>query len=384
MSQNVAGYGRHRANGALARQPEVRVEQAVTGIEAAAYRIPTDRPEADGTLSWDSTTVVVVHAKTTTGVVGTGYTYAHHCLVPLITDVLTPTVTGYDVTETAAAWESMRAAIRNLGRPGLVSTAIAAVDLALWDAKARSLGHPLHHLLGGARTSVPIYGSGGFTTYTDRELAEQLGRWVDRGIPRVKMKIGGDWRESVRRAGVARSAVGDDVELYVDANGAHDRTTAEILGRALAEEAGVLWFEEPVTSDDLDGLAWLARRLPLDVAAGEYGYQVEYFDRLAGSVDVVQADITRCAGLTEWLRVGATVAARKKPLSGHCAPAAHLHAATVLPELRHLEYFHDHVRIERMLFDGYPDPVGGSLRPPDTPGTGLTFKESDAARYRVA
>jgi L-alanine-DL-glutamate epimerase-like enolase superfamily enzyme len=227
---------------------------------------------------------------------------------------------------------------------------------------------------------VPVYGSGGFTTYSEHQLVGQLAGWVEQGIPRVKMKIGTSPADDLTRACAVRKAVGDDVELYVDANGAYDRVTAGRLGRRLAEDAGVTWFEEPVSSDDLTGLAGLSHDLPLDVTAGEYGYHLEYFQAMYGCVDVIQADVTRCAGITEWLKVaGATTI----PVSGHCAQSVHVHAATVPMNLRHLEYFHDHARIERMLFDGVLDPVHGQLVPSQEPGNGLVFKEPDARVYRV-
>jgi L-alanine-DL-glutamate epimerase-like enolase superfamily enzyme len=352
----------------------------ITSVEAAAYTVPTDGPEADGTLSWDATTVVVVTVRTRSGVTGIGHTYGHECLTGLIDGLLAPRVVGIDVRETGGAWEAMRSAIRNLGRPGICSMAIAAVDLAVWDAKARTLDVPLHRLLGGCRAEVPVYGSGGFTTYSRDDLVAQLTGWVEQGIPRVKMKIGISAEDDLDRVRAVRAAIGADTELYVDANGAYDQVTALRLGRRLAEEADVTWFEEPVSSDDLPGLGGLSRDLPLDVTAGEYGYHLEYFQVMAPCVDVLQADITRCAGITEWLRVAS---ATTKPFSGHTAPMAHVHAATVPPHLRHLEYFHDHVRIEQMFFDGALEPVHGCLIPAETPGNGLVFKEADAERFRV-
>ena len=315
---------------------------------------------------------------------GLGYAYGDACLVPLISSLLAPLVVGVDVRETGRAWSAMIAAIRNLGRPGLCSMAIAAVDIALWDLKARCLGQPLHRLLGAGRDAVPVYGSGGFTNYTMEQLIGQLAGWVNDGIPRVKLKIGRlPWRDELERVVAVRTALGDNVELYVDANGAYDRTTARTVGSALATEAGVTWFEEPVSSDDLAGLAALSTLLPLDVTAGEYGYHLPYFQEMLPAVDVLQADAGRCAGITEWLRVAAAAEASQVPFSAHCGQSLHAHVATVPPGLRHIEYFHDHARIEKLLFDNVLKPVNGCLRPTGTPGNGLTFKEADAAEFRV-
>jgi len=361
----------------------------VVSVDVSAYTIPTDMPEADGTLAWDKTTLVVVDAETRAGVRGLGFAYGHTAMADVIKATLVPVIVGTDVRETGSAWSAMVRSIRNLGRPGIVSMAISAVDLALWDAKARLFEQPLHRLLGAIRSAVPIYGSGGFTTYTMHELLTQLTGWVSSDIPRVKMKIGTDWgvswRADVARIAAVRNAIGDDAELFVDANGGYNRVQARRLGVQFASDFGVSWFEEPVSSDDLAGLHGLVDALPLDVAAGEYGYDLDYFRSMlaAGAVDVLQADIGRCGGITEWLRVAALAAAEQVPFSGHCGPAIHLHAATVPPNLRHLEYFHDHVRIENMLFDGIAQPHDGTLTPSDAPGNGYTLKTADAAQYRV-
>jgi L-alanine-DL-glutamate epimerase-like enolase superfamily enzyme len=281
-------------------------------------------------------------------------------------------------------------AIRNHGRPGVASSAIAAVDLALWDLKARMLGQPLCRLLGMQRDAVPIYGSGGFTSYTDEQLADQLGGWVHSdGIPRVKMKVGTSWGSAgprdIERVARVRAEIGDRAELFVDANGAYTRKQAVRIERAF-RDCGVTWFEEPVSSDDLAGLREVRAAITSDVAAGEYGYDVRYFDRMcsAGAVDVLQADVSRCAGITEWLRVAAIAAAHGLEISGHCAQSLHVAPACAVPNLRHLEYFHDHARVDRLLFDGVLDPDGGTPDPNlDCAGMGLELKEPDAAPFLV-
>jgi L-alanine-DL-glutamate epimerase-like enolase superfamily enzyme len=241
-------------------------------------------------------------------------------------------------------------------------------------------------LLGAVTDHVPVYGSGGFTTYGVTRLADQLAGWVADGIPRVKMKVGTDAGTDPRRVRAARDAIGNDAELFVDANGAYCTQQALALANIFREQADVCWFEEPVSSDDLTSLGRVRDGVPagIEVAAGEYGYDLFYFERMAqaGAVDVLQADITRCGGVTELLRIGAIARAHHLPLSLHCGPAIHVHAATALQQLRHLEYFHDHVRIERMLFDGLPELRDGALWPDvSRPGIGLELKRADAERY---
>jgi L-alanine-DL-glutamate epimerase-like enolase superfamily enzyme len=362
-----------------------RVETAVEALEVAAYTIPTDAPEADGTLSWDATTIVVVHAHAG-GEWGLGYTYADVSTAKLVESKLAAIVESADAMSPQAVWDTMVRQTRNLGRPGITSMAIAAVDLALWDLKARLLGVPLCKLLGMARDQVPIYGSGGFTAYSLQRLEEQLAGWVDEGIPRVKMKIGSVADDDPGRVRAARTAIGPNAELFVDANGAYSRKQALALAERFRAEAEVGWFEEPVSSDDLAGLRLLRDRAPagIAIAAGEYGYDAPYFERMleAGAVDVLQADVTRCGGVTELLRVDSLCRARNMPLSLHCGPAIHLHPGLALGQLVHLEYFHDHVRIEHLLLDGVSRPRDGALHPElDRPGIGLELKRADAERY---
>ncbi|HEY7309852.1 MAG TPA: enolase C-terminal domain-like protein [Gemmataceae bacterium] len=361
-------------------------EVALDRITVSAYTIPTDVPESDGTIAWDKTTLVLVEASAG-GRTGLGYTYADTATARLIDELLADVVKGRDAFAVPAAWAAMVHAIRNLGRPGIASMAVAAVDNALWDLKARLLDVPLVALLGGAREAAPIYGSGGFTSYTPEQLQRQLGDWVAEGIPLVKMKIGTHPEQDLPRVRTARQAIGRDAELFVDANGAYSRKQALAQAEAFAE-LGVTWFEEPVSSDDLEGLRLLRDRAPavMDIAAGEYGYDLRYFRRLldAGSVDVLQADATRCAGITGFLQAAALCSAHCLELSAHCAPALHVHPCCAVLPLRHLEYFHDHVRIEQLLFDGVLTPLEGALRPDlSRPGMGLEFKQADAARYAV-
>ncbi|WP_172652424.1 enolase C-terminal domain-like protein [Rhodococcus opacus] len=365
------------------------IDTPITDLTATAYTIPTDAPEADGTLSWDSTTMVLAQVSAG-GQVGTGWTYAPPAAAAVVTGILADLITGEDPTAVPGLHAAMAAAVRNAGRPGIAGCALSAVDIALWDLKARLLAVPLHRLLGAARDTVPIYGSGGFTTYHRHQLETQLSEWVqEQSIPRVKIKIGEAWGtrtdRDLDRIRQARHVIGDDTELYVDANGAYGRKQA-IRMAADAADANVVWFEEPVSSDDLDGLREIRQVVRPDVAAGEYGYDLPYFERMcaAGAVDCLQADVTRCGGITDWLRVAAVAAAHNLEVSGHCAPHAHAHAAAAIPNLRHLEWFHDHVRIEQRFFDGAFNPAGGALRPdPHAPGHGLALCAPDIAPFQI-
>lgn len=359
----------------------------ITGLDVSAYRIPTTKqPESDGTLQWNATTIVVVqvHAGGETGV---GYTYCHRAAAVLIADKLAAVVCGEDALQVRARWQAMLRAVRNVGRPGVASCAISAVDIALWDLKAKLLEVPLASLLDVCHQRVPIYGSGGFCSYSVEELRNQLGGWVDQGIGRVKMKVGRQPKADAGRVAAVRDAIGADAELFVDANGAYTRKQALRMAERFAEY-DVSWFEEPVSSDDLEGLRLLRDRGPagMDIAAGEYGDSPWYFERMlaAGGVDVLQADVSRCLGITGILQAGAIAYAHQLDLSGHTVPTVHTAVLASLPNLRHLEYFWDHVRVENLLFDGVPQPDAGALVPNQSrPGLGIAIKHSDLPRYAI-
>jgi len=358
---------------------------AIETVHAGAYRIPTDAPESDGTFAWDATTIVVVEVQGG-GEHGLGYTYGDASVAGIAAGALAAAVEGVDVLDTGAAHAAATAALRNIGRTGPGAMALSALDVALHDLRARVLGVPLWRLLGAVRNEIPVYGSGGFTSYDDTRLDVQLAGWAAAGIPRVKMKVGRDPRRDGHRVHVARGAVGDGVELMVDANGAYDRKQALRWAERFAS-AGVTWLEEPVSSDDDDGMALVRDRAPagLEIAAGEYVWREADALALVGAVDVLQVDVTRCGGITTTLRVDALARARSLPTSLHCAPAVSAHAGAAMATLRHLEYFHDHVRVEGMLFDGVPElGPGGMLVPAaDRPGLGLELKHADAQRWRA-
>lgn len=359
-------------------------------LEVRAYTIPTDGPEgkeADGTLEWDSTTIVVVRVRAGE-CVGLGYTYSDLAAARLIESKLARLVKGQNPMLVPAIWHELNHELRNIGRPGVGAMALSAVDVALWDLKARLLNLPLYQTLGPFHESVPIYGSGGFCNYPLNRLAEQVTHWAEQGIPRMKIKTSRFPEQDSERLSACRSVIGDKRALMTDANGALSRKEALYWAWRFREEWNVDWFEEPVPSDDRTGLRQARSQGPpgLDIAAGEYGYVLFDFAALLQDecVDCLQADVTRCGGITGLLQVGGVCSAHSLDLSAHCAPAISAHAFCGVERLRHLEYFHDHVRLEAMLFDGTLSPKDGRLAPDrGRPGLGLELKERDAEQYCI-
>jgi L-alanine-DL-glutamate epimerase-like enolase superfamily enzyme len=361
-------------------------EPKINSGTARAFTIPTDAPEADGTIAWISSTLIVVelHAGDITGI---GYSYGHRASAIVARELIDKYCISHEPADTSALHASMRASQRNYGAEGVGATALSAVDIALWDLKAKLVNQPLASLLGAARQAVPVYGSGGFTSYNDAQLQEQLAGWVGQGISMVKMKVGTHPDDDPRRMAVARRVIGDDAELFIDANGAYSRKQALYFAEFARVEYNVSWFEEPVSSDDLVGLHLLRNRAPagMDIAAGEYGWNTNYLSRMirVEAVDVIQADATRCGGVTGFREAAAIAGAHPIPLSAHCAPTVHLHLGCAARALRHVEYFHDHVRIESMLFDGFrPAKADGCMHPDfSRPGLGIELKKKDAEQF---
>ncbi|HET9154608.1 MAG TPA: enolase C-terminal domain-like protein [Solirubrobacterales bacterium] len=369
---------------AVATRQRAAIEAPVTEVRIRAFTVPTDEPESDGTLEWDATTIVVVELEAE-GECGLGYAYGDRSVATFVDSILRPCLYGADAMRPAAANAAMRRAIRNAGQQGVGAMAVSAADIALWDLKARLLGLPLADVLPRVHDAAPVYGSGGFTSYSEARLRGQLEGWRAADLPRAKIKVGRDPERDPQRLALCREVLGEEVELMVDANGAF--APSEALGRAAEYAAfGVAYLEEPVSSRDRAGLRAVRDRAPagMAIAAGEYEWDLAGLGELAGCVDVVQADVTRIGGITAMLRADGLCRALQRPFSAHCAPAISAHVCCAIESLVHLEYFHDHVRLERMLFDGTLDPEGGALRPdPARPGHGLALKP-EAERWRTA
>ncbi|HWB28003.1 MAG TPA: enolase C-terminal domain-like protein [Chitinophagaceae bacterium] len=360
-------------------------DTAITQVKTAAYTIPTSTPESDGTKEWRQTTMVLVELSAG-GKTGLGYTYSNAAAWYMIEKSLKEIILSQDCLQIEKITQLLLHEIRNDGDCGVAMMAVSAINNALWDLKAKLFGMPLYKLLNAVHGQMAIYGSGGFTSYTNKQTQQQFERWASQGITSFKMKIGREPGKDEERVKQARNAIANNAALFVDANGAY--TVKQALAEAEHfKKYNVSWFEEPVTSGNLAGLQFIRSHAPAqyNIAAGEYGYNLPYFKKMmdAGAVDILQADATRCGGISNFLKAGYLCEAYQLPFSSHCAPAIHLHAALALPSFYIAEYFHDHERIENMLFDGMAGPVNGFLQPDsNAPGLGITFKYKDAEKFK--
>lgn len=363
-----------------------RSAPTIQSAKVSAFRIPTDQPESDGTAKWDSTTLVLVELAAADRT-GLGFSYTNVAAANIAQQLLDKVVLGRDAFDIPSLHSALDIEVRNWGRPGLVSTAISAIDTCLWDLKSRLLERPLIEVLGKMRDEIAAYGSGGFTSYSEKQLIDQLTGWASEGLPSVKMKIGREPGKDVARVTAVQKALNGRADLFVDANGAYQRKQALEKTRQFGD-LGVTWFEEPVTSDDRIGLHLLVEHAPpiMNIAAGEYCYVLDDARLLieAQAVDVLQADVTRCGGITNFLKIGHVCETYHLPLSAHTSPSIHATLCCALVSPINVEYFHDHERIEKLIFDGAIRPTNGYLKPDlSRHGLGLELKRADAQPFQI-
>jgi L-alanine-DL-glutamate epimerase-like enolase superfamily enzyme len=358
----------------------------ITSGRITALKIPTDRPESDGTAEWDSTTIAIVEL-TAGAVTGLGYTYGNLGAAKVAQELVEQEILRKDPFDIPSLHSAMDHKVRNWGRTGMVSHAISAIDNCLWDLKARLLELPLVMLLGKVRDQIPGYGSGGFTSYSEKELIRQMTGYAKDGFTCVKMKVGRHPDQDLPRVAAVQKELNGRAALYVDANGAYDRQHALLKSQQFGD-LGVTWMEEPVTSDDRIGLRLVVERAPtvMKIAAGEYIYVLDDAKELiqAECVTVLQTDVTRCGGISNFLKVGDLCEVFHLPYSAHTAPSLHTSLCCSLTPAINIEYFHDHARIEEMIFDGAIRPVKGSLKPDmSRHGFGLELKRAAAKKFQT-
>lgn len=366
----------------------------ITDVTTTLLSVPGFRPIQDATMPPPRATTanrgaLFVHVHTDAGVEGLGFGSAVPAIRSVIEANLKDLLIGEDPFEIEKHWEAMFWRVRGYGRKGIAFCAISSLDIALWDLKAKALGLPLYRLLGPYRESVPVYGSGGWTNFSEKELIEEQTSYVERGMRSIKMKVGKDFgkseREDLRRLAAVRKAVGDDVEILIDANNGYYAKQAIAMAREF-EQYRVGWFEEPVLADDIDGLAAVARATPIPIATGEHEYTKFGFKDLIsrGGADVVQPDLGRVGGITEWLKVAHLAHAFNLPVAPHAYALVALQVACATPNLRIVEYLGTEEQGYRAFFTDFPEPKDGMWAPyPDRPGLGVELNPETVRKYAV-
>jgi L-alanine-DL-glutamate epimerase-like enolase superfamily enzyme len=360
----------------------------ITDVTTTVLHTPDTLPFHDSTMrqvgtSWSG---IFVHIKTDEGHEGLGVGVTPGTR-DLIEQVFKPLLVGQDPLNHEKLWEELFWAVRGYGRKGMAFTALSAVDIGLWDLKGKIFDAPLYKLIGHYTDTVPIYGSGGWTHFTVDELVREQAGFVEQGIPRVKLKVGKDFgkaeREDVERLAAVRKALGDDVEIYIDANNGYYARQAIVMARRF-EQYNVAWFEEPVLADDIAGLAEVARANVIPVATGEHEYTKYGFKDLiaAGGADIVQPDVCRVGGITEWLKVAHLAHAFNLPVAPHAIAPVHLHLACCTPNLRVVEVLGVEDDVYRRWFTELPAQKNGMWSPfPDKPGLGLELNPKAVEKW---
>ncbi len=364
----------------------------ITQLETDLLRLPLARPITspnvpDRAGRLDYIFMLIVHLDTDAGHRGLGFAYTlqggGRALKVIADDDLAPLIVGEDPLDHERLWQKFYWRLQSVGRRGLVAQAYSAVDLALWDIKGKAAGLPLYKLLGGARESAPVYGSDtGWLWMTPEEIIEASRPYIDQGMMGIKLKVGGpDPEADLERVSRVREAFGEDVWLAVDANQRYDFDTALASGGFFEEEIGVDWFEEPLSCEDVEGHARLKQKLEVPIALGETLFGRDEFQRYLerGAVDVLQPDLTRVGGLTEFLKLVTLADFQNRPVAPHLLPEVAIHVACGLPGVHPVEYM-------PWLYPAFTEPpaiVHGQMVPPKRPGLGLEIRMDAVEKYRV-
>lgn len=334
---------------------------------------------ADATRKVETIGYTIVRVTTNEGIEGFGVTYHEvggEATRMLIEKNIAPRIIGKDPFETEVIWADMFQYLRGVGRKGLMFCALSAVDIALWDLKGKILDIPLYRLWGGNQKKVPVYGSGGWTSYTDDELVAEMKDIVSRGYKMIKFKVGYDGGQSpsrdVERVRKVREAVGSDIGIMLDANNCWDAATGARFANRV-KDYDIMFLEEPVFADDIPGLSRFKQSTDLPLASGEHEY-TKYGARdliLHNAADIVQLDGTRAGGFTEMLKIAALTQAWNLKFAPHAMENIHIHLVSACPNALFLERLLLFEEITRNVYDGAPEPVDGYMTIPDEPGLGL-------------
>lgn len=353
----------------------------IRNVDVHLVSAPVKGGFADATRKVETIGFVIVRVTTDQGLEGIGITYHEvggEATLELIRRNMVHRLIDRDPFDTEVLWQEFFHYLRGVGRKGVMYCALSAVDIALWDLKGKITGLPLYKLFGGGRTRVPVYASGGWTSYSDEELVAEMQGMVARGFDTIKFKVGFDGGRNLQRDVVrvrkVREAVGPDIRLLVDANNSFDAASAVQLANRI-REYDITLFEEPVFADDIPGLARFKRGTDIPLATGEHEY-TKFGVRdllLHEAADIVQVDGARAGGMTEMLKCAALTQAWNVKFAPHAMENIHLHLVAAVPNALFLERLLMFEDLTAQVFKDAPVPVNGMMEVPDLPGLGLSL-----------
>ena len=355
-------------------------------LETILYNIPLKGTRGDAIQKVSHIELIMVKVFDQQGATGTGSSYTigtgGTSVKEFVEAELRDLVIGEDPNSVERIWQKMWWATHWVTRGGIAMLAMAAVDIALWDLIGRARKIPLYQLLGGHRDKVPVYGSdGGWLDWDISQLKDSAREFVNRGFKAIKIKVGKDNpTEDIERVKAVREAVGKDVRLMVDANQKWSCKEAIHMGKAL-EQFDIFWLEEPTIPDDVAGHQKVARNLNIPLALGESLYTKYDFKEylLYGGVEIVQPDVARVGGITEWIKIAHMAHCFNLPVAPHIMPDIHLPLVAAIPNGLYVEYM---PWLDEVLTDPL-SPVNGQLNVRTVPGHGIPFDEEKLKRFRA-
>jgi L-alanine-DL-glutamate epimerase-like enolase superfamily enzyme len=355
----------------------------ITAIDTALLVVPTPRPMA---LQYPEHKLVVAQVLTDQGLRGLGYSLVFNgggaeAVLTYLETRLKPALLGEDPTHVERLWEKMFRADMGVRKQGVAAYALSALDIGLWDIVGKAAGLPLYKLWGAAADRVGAYGSGGWAKYGIADLVAEAEKYAALGCKYYKMKIHHpDERVNRERVAAVKKALGPGVRMMVDVNQIRD-VLGNVRQAAALEEFDLVWYEEPVLADDYAGMAEVARRIRIPVAAGENHYTRWEFKELLERRAIAYAmpDVCRANGFSETLRIGRLAAAHGVPLTPHLVHEISLHVVGASPN-GFLVEFMDWAPPD--LFESLPECRDGMLRIPDTPGHGISLARGAIEKYR--
>jgi D-arabinonate dehydratase len=366
----------------------------ITEVEAIAISIPLPAPVADAVRLITHRDHLIIRIRTEDGLEGIGFTLGYdgsRAMVSLVDAIYRPILIGQDALASEHLWAEMYRQSIQAGRRGAALRAISAIDIALWDLKGKAAGMSVMQLLGIHSTRLRCYATGGYYRQgqTTDELIREMAGYLEHGFTAIKLKVGKlTGREDAARMQAVRRAIGDDVEILLDANGGWSDAPAAIAAMRRLEEYRPYWIEEPVRADNITAMARIAEALEIPVATGEleatrWGF-ADLVQRRAA--DILQPDATVVGGVSEWLKVAHMAAAFDIPIAPHYHWDIHTQLVASIPNGLFIEYFvrGSGVKMFDDLLEEPMEALNGYISPRTEPGFGVKFREDRIAEYRIA
>jgi len=356
----------------------------ITNIDVSTMDVPNGPPV---NAFYAGSSYVIARIQTDEGIEGLGYTMlmggmGASSVRAYLEDNIVPLVIGRDPLQIGAIWADMYENDRGLRKKGIPVYAMSAIDIGLWDILGKSVDRPVWHLLGAHKDKIPVYGSGGFLSYTVDQLVEEAEGFRKQGVGHYKFKLGRpDVKENIERVRQVREALGDGMEILVDANQRWDVATNIRVANAIADY-DIFWYEEPVLADNINQCAEVAAAIPIPVATGENEYTRYGFRDLidACAAEYLNPDIHRCGGFTETMRIAHLAAAYDVKVAPHLVPELHVSVLAAIPNGALVEVL---AGSPENLWEQPVEIVDGHLLPPDRPGHGMAFSAEAIRDYTV-